>query len=473
MDGPAGESRPRIHPHGQLTGNRRAETENLSAVPCGVQTASDAPSEASQAPEFSSIPPLVCEPRYLSLDIWRGLACVMVVLHHASYPLIPDLRMGSGIEAWIKHAVIRILWHMNIGVPLFFVISGYCIAASVDAARRRGKGSLAFLGRRFWRIYPPYWAAILCFIAVTSSLDAIGLRRLHEDSRPPVVRLFSLHELDAAQWLGNLSLTEGWRPLVWSTSGSLNFIRVSWSLGYEEQFYFVCFLALLAFPKRLFVTLAALTAVVVSLRISASGFGLISRIDGSFPILWHEFAVGLAVYWRLNLCRSRTGGRVVEATLVVLAVCGLLGGFASPSLTHSTAAAGTFGLVLIVLRRWDADVQGMNWLRPLRACGRRCYSMYLIHLPICTIGSVWLYETGLTTFWERALITIPAVSIASIAGSWLFFWTVERHFLNIPVVNRTPQDPRPNLLERRFRPRTGAVGTRPARSTPSQNRNSP
>lgn len=329
MDGPAGASRPRKEPHGpadhrQLTGDRRAETENLFAVPCGDQTESAAPKEAGQAPEYSSILPLVGEPRYLSLDIWRGLACVMVVLHHASYPLSPDLKMGSGIDASIKHAVIRMLWHMNIGVPLFFVISGYCIGASIDAARRRGDGSLAFLGRRLWRIYPPYWAAILCFVAVTSSLDAIGLGRLHEDFRPAVVKLFSLHELDAAQWLGNLTLTEGWRPLVWPTSESLNFIRVSWSLGYEEQFYFVCFLVLLAFPKRLFVTLAILSAVVVSLRISASGFGLISRIDGSFPMLWHEFAVGLAVYWRLNLCRSRTGGRVVEAILVILAVCGLL-----------------------------------------------------------------------------------------------------------------------------------------------------
>ncbi len=261
MDGPAGASRPRIEPHGpadhgELTSIGRGETENLSAGRCGVQPENDAPREASQSAECSSIPPLVCEPRYLSLDIWRGLACVMIVLHHASFPLMPDLRMGSGIGAGIKHAVIRTLWHMNIGVPLFFVISGYCIAASVDASRRRGKGSLAFLGRRFWRIYPPYWAAILCFIAVTSSLDAIGLRRLHEDSHPPVVRLFSLHELDAAQWLGNLSLTEGWRPLVWPTSRGLNFIPVTWSLGYEEQFYFVCFLALLAFPKRLFVTLA-------------------------------------------------------------------------------------------------------------------------------------------------------------------------------------------------------------------------
>jgi peptidoglycan/LPS O-acetylase OafA/YrhL len=243
-------------------------------------------------------------------------------------------------------------------------------------------------------------------------------------------------------------------------------------LGYEEQFYFVCFLALLAFPKRLFVALAALSAVFVSIRISASGFGLISRIDGSFPMLWHEFAVGLAVYWRLNLCRSRAGGRLVEATLVVLAVCGLLGGFESPQLTHSTAAAGTFGLVLIVLKRWDAGVLAINWLRPLRACGRRCYSMYLIHLPICTVGSVWLYEIGLTKFWERALITIPAVSIASIAGSWLFFWAVERHFLNTPIVKGPPQYPRSNLFERRFRPQTEAALTRPARPTPSRNRNS-
>ena len=308
MDGPAGESRPRIPPHGpadhgQLSSDRRGETESLSAVRCGAGRRAMRSRGCTGPGIFVHPAPgartTICFARHLA-----GLACVMIVLHHASFPLMPDLRMGSGIAASIKHLVLRTMWHMNIGVPLFFVISGYCIAASVDASRRRGKGSLAFLGRRFWRIYPPYWAAILCFIAVTSSLDAAGLGRLHEDSHPPVVRLSSMDELDAAQWLGNISLTEGWRPLVWSNSRSLNFIPVTWSLGYEEQFYFVCFLVLLAFPKRLFAALAALTAVAVLLRISAPALGLISRIEGTFRI----FGMSSQSGWRStgdSICAGR------------------------------------------------------------------------------------------------------------------------------------------------------------------------
>ena len=101
------------------------------------------------------LPPLANNPRYRLLDVWRGVACLMVVLHHAGFAVMFESATGSPLEAWLKYAIVGFLWRMNLGVPLFFVISGYCIGASVDATRRRGMGSLAFLGRRIWRIYPP------------------------------------------------------------------------------------------------------------------------------------------------------------------------------------------------------------------------------------------------------------------------------------------------------------------------------
>ena len=67
---------------------------------------------------------------------------------------------------------------MNLGVSLFFVISGYCIAASAEATARKGGSPWGFMGRRVWRIYPPYWAALLGFVAVVVALDAAGLGRL-------------------------------------------------------------------------------------------------------------------------------------------------------------------------------------------------------------------------------------------------------------------------------------------------------
>ena len=68
---------------------------------------------------------------------------------------------------------------MYLGVPIFFVISGYCIAASADSSRRKGDSPWTFLKRRFWRIYPPYWASLVGLIALVAVLDAAGLSRFY------------------------------------------------------------------------------------------------------------------------------------------------------------------------------------------------------------------------------------------------------------------------------------------------------
>ncbi|WP_422925248.1 acyltransferase family protein [Singulisphaera sp. PoT] len=372
------------------------------------------------------------DPRYRLLDAWRGLACLMVVLHHAGFSVILDSTATIGLESWLRWGAATFFWRMNLGVPLFFVISGYCIAASVDAASRRGLGALRFLGRRLWRIYPPYWAALLWFVAVTAGLDALGLARYHTGLH--ALQLDSPGDLDATQWVGNLTLTEEWRPLVWKPPVAKVFTRVAWSLCYEEQFYSVCFLALLLAPRRLIGVLAAVTGSAFLIRIAAADIGRIESIQGSFLYLWHEFAIGLAVYWRLNCPGSSTVRRVVEGILVLLGLSGLFGNLTSPA-AYSITMASLFGLILIGSKRWDAASEGWAWLRPFRACGRRCYSIYLVHLPVCTAGNNWLYEMGLTSFWTRVLVMVPLVSSLAVAVSWAFFWGVERHFLNLPVVS--------------------------------------
>lgn len=385
------------------------------------------------------IPPLERNPRYHLLDVWRGIACLMVVLHHAGFAVMFDSETGAGgLPGWLRWGVVAFLWRMNLGVPLFFVISGYCIGASVDATRRRGLGSWAFLGRRIWRIYPPYWAALLGFVVVIGGLDALDLKRLYQGSGAHALQLDPPGSLDPVQWVGNITLTEEWRPLVWSPPERKVYTRVAWSLCYEEQFYFVCFLILLIAPRRLYGALAVVTVAAVLLRVVAADIGRMSQIEGSFPTLWHEFAVGLAVYWRLNVPSSPQAKRAVELGLAMLVVAGLYGPLTTP-VAYSTAVTGIFGLTLIALRRWDERADSLGWLRPLRACGRRCYSIYLVHLPVCTIGNLWLYEQGLTGFWSRVFIMIPVVSAASVAVSWLFFQAVERHFLNPPIVQRDPR----------------------------------
>jgi len=361
----------------------------------------------------------------------------MVVLHHAGLSLVAEAAAASGSDAWLRKGVGEFLARMNLGVPLFFVISGYCIAASSDSVRRRGGGAANFLGRRVWRIYPPYWATITLLAVMTASLDLTGLAWMHAGDHAP--HFASPGELDGVQWLGNLTLTEEWRPRFWSPPSSLIYTRVAWSLCYEEQFYFVCFLTLLIAPRRLYGILLGVTVGVFILRFLAVDVGALHRLDGLFPTLWHEFAVGMAVYWRLTVAKTLVAKRSVELCLFVLAILGWLGYF--PSRTpYSTAVAAMFGLTLIALRGWDERGDACAWLRPIRACGRRCYSIYLIHFPVVAFATQWFYERGPTGFWLKFFVMVPILAGAGVAVSWLFFAIVERHFLNAPLRTR-PKSP--------------------------------
>jgi peptidoglycan/LPS O-acetylase OafA/YrhL len=94
--------------------------------------------------------------------------------------------------------------------------------------------------------------------------------------------------------------------------------------------------------------------------------------------------------------------------------------------------AASFGLLLIALRRWDGPAAGLRWLDPVRACGRRSYSIYLAHLPACVVADLALYDLGLTGFWARALVTVPLASALGVATGWVFYALVEAHFVNSP-----------------------------------------
>ena len=370
--------------------------------------------------------------RYQMLDVWRGLVCLLVVVEHAGVALWPRTNGGSSWADPIQRGAVWLLTR-NLGTPLFFVMSGFCIAASLESLHRKGGTPLSFLGRRLWRILPTYWAALLFFFLVVAWLDRLGFQRLHDSEYG--LSLVSPETLNPAQWFGNLTLIETWRPHLFGGPSSV-FTRVAWSLCYQEQFYIVCVLALWLAPARVERFLALATAAILLVRVFAWDCGALEPMfEGTFPYLWHEFAIGLAVYWRLNRPSPQWAKRAVEAGLVVLAIIGFQTDFTS------TLAAACFGLLLIGMYRWDRLAGSLRLLNPLRACGKRSYSIYLAHLPITTVVSTLCCDLGMTGFGSRALILLPLVTLLGVAAGWLMHWTVESHFLGQPSFFRLPEAP--------------------------------
>jgi len=357
-------------------------------------------------------PPL---PRYESLTHWRGIACLLVVIYHSTRG--PSQEVGG--LATLVFALLGKAW---IGVPLFFVISGYCVIASADGLRRKSGPAAHFFWRRFRRIYPPYWAALALTILLTWAVAALlPASYLEALAAPPP------WTLTASAWLGNLTLTETWRWHLTGGSESL-LLPPAWTLCYEEQFYFLTGFALMLTRRHFFPVLAGLTLIVaVFFVFPQPGWyfqGLF--LDGQ----WLLFAAGVLVY---HVSKHVPVRRWIWWSLPL--VVGIL--YVAPDLRqlrqplNLTYAAGfSYALLLLVLKPWDDRICSLRFLAPLRVCGDMCYSLYLLHWPVVKLVGHAIDSTGVDSPLAILLIRIPACVAATLLLGIVFHRLIERRFWN-------------------------------------------
>ncbi|MGE0755639.1 MAG: acyltransferase family protein [Pirellulaceae bacterium] len=375
------------------------------------------------------LPPRPANTRYQSLDLWRGAACVMLLLYHATFYGDYQFRL-SDRSTWTWAGVpLHVIRHCWFGVPIFFVISGYCIAGSIDSLRRKPHSLRDYFVRRFRRIYPPLW--IMCGLAVLFTWAMAQLPAVREHCH----QLPDLAGMSAWQWLGNFVAAESWRHQL--GGGEPAYLMANtWTLCYEEQFYFVTGL-LLAFSGRRFFQMAAwLTLAVLVLRHAGPAMG-IPREGFFWDGHWLMFAAGLLIYHALNYASWRktliTHACLAAGMGYAVAARWSASNFADKHLAEYLFVASAFGILLIGLRRWDRPISQHAWLAPLRWCGQRSYSIYLTHYLVVVVVSSWLALGGLRSEWHVATVVVPACTLVSLPVAVLFYELVERRFLNQPA----------------------------------------
>jgi peptidoglycan/LPS O-acetylase OafA/YrhL len=107
----------------------------------------------------------------------------------------------------------------------------------------------------------------------------------------------------------------------------------------------------------------------------------------------------------------------------------------SQTVPSNLAVALPAAAVIGWLHRFDSRTAGLRVLAPLRWCGVRCYSLYLVHSPITSSLSWSLYRAGLTSSAETLLVTVPLCLAASALAAWGFHRWVEARFLNSTPVS--------------------------------------
>ncbi|HEY2759807.1 MAG TPA: acyltransferase [Pirellulales bacterium] len=367
--------------------------------------------------------------RYETLDAWRGLCCLMLVAFHTTMQVARQyfvdqsgkVNDAGSLGVWLAARA----W---IGVPIFFVISGYCIMATLHARQKKG-GVIEFAKRRFWRIYQPYWTAILLSTLMILVLNTHWTGFAHDG-------IFTVPDPDKMtfwQWFGNLTLTESWRHCLFGGSAT-HLLPNTWTLCYEEQFYLIAALILLFASRHIFKAAVVVTVLIMAGKTISWFLGWEvkgSLLDGG----WFQIAAGILLYYRVN-----GATRLQTYCIHTLLVLGILVSLRSPSHllefypNHDTErfVAYSFALLASLIYPLDQRLKNAIWLKPLRYVGAMSYSVYLCHPLIAKGISYAMFRAGFSGNAVTIFGVLPLCLGLSLAVAFVFHRLVERHFIPPP-----------------------------------------
>jgi peptidoglycan/LPS O-acetylase OafA/YrhL len=339
------------------------------------------------------------------IDGLRFIAILSVYVYHLAGDILrhsPPSRSPAHVSDWI-FSTTQIL---NIGVPLFFVISGFILGLPFAAAHLQDKRPVSlkkYFVRRLTRLEPPYILALLLFFA----LKVVGARGTAHELLPNLLAsTFYVHNL------------------VYGSASVINF--VAWSLEIEVQFYILAPLLACVFAihnsslRRAILTGALLLATGVSLLVSGTALGLsllgnAQYFLAGFVLVDLHFA-GLLPRegaWRWDLV-SLAGWPI----LLALLVWGGVGQtWATPWLILVLYVAAFRGHVTrqFVSNPWVETIGGM------------CYTIYLLHNYL-VVGAGMITERvfASASFEWRLAVQFVLITPFVLTVSAVYFRWVER-----------------------------------------------
>lgn len=296
--------------------------------------------------------------RFEYVDAMRGLAILLVIFGHSG--------AMTGTEGVLKALANGCM----MGVHLFFVISGFTIFYMLDKhACQETHPVRNFFIRRFFRIVPLYWFAILYYMAIWGTLKTFEW--WHYPAH--VFLLNALHpEPQTSAVPGGWSISI---EMLFYLSVPFIFKRVR-DLSSAFKFFLIC---VLAFPPVVW-----LLSVWCKPLFAGMNRYLVYIYWERFPLISIGcFAAGILLFYLLKNERVNTFIRDKNVNLVgVIAVGSLLGalpflGTVYPVQAHFYACVFMFLILLLAAHPWRILVNPL-----LTLTGKISYSMYIFHFSI-------------------------------------------------------------------------------------------
>jgi peptidoglycan/LPS O-acetylase OafA/YrhL len=309
------------------------------------------------------------------IEFLRGIAVLMVVIHHAN----------DNLFMWSSPALERFYtffagWS---GVDLFFAISGFVIARDLVPRLQAAQGwhstksmVLSFWLRRAWRLLPSAWLWLLIMLVAAVLFNDSGVfGSVRSNLDATVAGVFQFANFRFAQSFMN-----------WPYGASF----VYWSLSLEEQFYLL--FPLLILLSRRYLVYALIALVLAQLFLIRTPMLMVFRTDalalGVLVALWSRHPSFLRI--RPTFLSNRIIGLLLLGA--ALTAMSLLGSSIFQDISIKVGLIALLAALLVWIASHDQDYLGLSGLlgRLLTWLGARSYGIYLLHIPVYfTIQEVW------------------------------------------------------------------------------------
>jgi peptidoglycan/LPS O-acetylase OafA/YrhL len=345
------------------------------------------------------------------IDFLRGLSCLGVLLYHVRVELwIGWWRITSYPQEYSSFA--KVMAWLSIPTPflgyailLFFLISGFCIHYPNTSKDTNPCWKTYFI-RRFWRIYPAYFGALV----LTSAISYLCFK------------LWGDKTWDIEKILRVASLSQNYPP------GNGQFLSNPslWTIPLELEFYVLYPLAFCLFGKMKSTILWSFSLVIsaISIYLSYQGYTWLSF---TALFLWPSWLLGA---WISQLYRDQKLGRFkLYLQVPIMALTLAIALFARyenwESWEQYSSWVGFYLFFFIFCLSHDEFLHRIVGYRVLRAIswiGKISFSLYLIHFPLFKLfgylhRDFWGEKPA--NFLVPLLYLIPVIFMASLFYKWV------------------------------------------------------
>ena len=334
-----------------------------------------------------------------SIEGLRGVAALLVALFHAYV----YSRWGG------FPATLGVLQHAWLFVDLFFVISGYVMAAAYSDRLDSGRAAFGYMIRRFFRLYPLHVVTTATVLLAVLGIQTVKLVLAHQGIRIGREEPFGFDFFDLKLLGLDMLLLQG-----------VGIIRKeihnypSWSISVEFWLYLMFALLMLAVRPR--VARIAASVLIVGMSVayflvywSSAPEPLRTLDTRGLPRGMLSFFQGVLIYyfyrWLAARPKSAAGSPAAAGAPVVASAAAMTQrmGVLSAAQVAATVLAlylvdrqhllGTaqlvipfvFALVVLLLVPDRGIVARLLHTRPLQWLGLHSYSIYLTHVTVLTV----------------------------------------------------------------------------------------